>query len=149
MLEANPTGSLHLRPFFVSDLPFSLEKDCFGPEAWNDSQILSQIESQYSLGIFSETSCLSYLFCLVGKLEAEILRIGTHPKFRRQGLGDQLLTHFINAHIQLDLFLEVAEDNLGAIRFYESKEFQIVDKRKGYYQNGRDAWVFKRSGKVS
>ena len=45
------------------------------------------------------------------------------------------------------MFLEVAEDNVGAISFYEKTGFEITGWRTGYYQRPIekvDALVFVR-----
>ena len=41
------------------------------------------------------------------------------------------------------IFLDVAEDNLPAIKLYEKSGFHLIHRRKGYYQNGTtDALIY-------
>lgn len=77
---------------------------------------------------------------IVDSNEFEIITIGVHPKFRRNGLAKNLLNNiFKNAQKGSKFFLEVKSDNLGAIAFYQSLGFKILSVRKQYYQ-GVDAF---------
>ena len=77
-------------------------------------------------------------YCLYQMIfeQAEILRIGTHPDYQRQGIASQL---FIKLNKELqdnkveNLLLEVRADNLPAIALYERQGFVIIHQRKGYY----------------
>lgn len=76
---------------------------------------------------------------IVDSNEFEIITIGVHPKFRRNGLAKNLLNNlFQNLQKGSKFFLEVRSDNLGAIAFYQSLGFKILSVRKQYYQ-GVDA----------
>lgn len=78
-------------------------------------------------------------YCLYQMIfeQAEILRIGTHPDYQRQGIASQL---FIKLNKELqdnkveNLLLEVRADNLPAIALYERQGFVVIHQRKGYYQ---------------
>jgi ribosomal-protein-alanine N-acetyltransferase len=70
--------------------------------------------------------------------QAEILRIGTHPKYQRQGIASQTLNrlHEILQSNQVEnLLLEVRADNSAAIALYEQQAFSVIHSRKGYYQS--------------
>ncbi|MFZ2554552.1 ribosomal protein S18-alanine N-acetyltransferase [Psychrobacter urativorans] len=77
-------------------------------------------------------------YCLYQMIfeQAEILRIGTHPDYQRQGIASQL---FIKLNKELqdnkveNLLLEVRADNLPAIALYERQGFVVIHQRKGYY----------------
>ncbi|MFC6205385.1 ribosomal protein S18-alanine N-acetyltransferase [Psychrobacter urativorans] len=77
-------------------------------------------------------------YCLYQMIfeQAEILRIGTHPDYQRQGIASQL---FIKLNKELqdnkveNLLLEVRADNLPAIALYERQGFIVIHQRKGYY----------------
>ena len=77
-------------------------------------------------------------YCLYQALfeQAEILRIGTHPDYQRQGIASQLFTT-LNKELQDNkvesLLLEVRADNMPAIALYERQEFVTIHRRKGYY----------------
>ena len=69
--------------------------------------------------------------------QAEILRIGTHPDYKRQGIASQIFTS-LNKELQNQkvesLLLEVRADNFAAIALYEQQGFTVIHRRKGYYQ---------------
>ena len=78
-------------------------------------------------------------YCLYQVLfgQAEILRIGTHPDYQRQGIAAQLFaalhTELMNNQVD-SLLLEVRADNAPAIALYEQQQFTVIHKRTGYYQ---------------
>ena len=83
--------------------------------------------------------------------QAEILRIGTHPDYQRQGIASQIFAR-LNTELRRDqvesLSLEVRADNAPAIALYEQQEFALIHKRKGYYQTPHqpaiDALIMQR-----
>lgn len=83
--------------------------------------------------------------------QAEILRIGTHPDYQRQGIASQIFAR-LNTELRRDqvesLLLEVRADNAPAIALYEQQEFALIHKRKGYYQTphqpAMDALIMQR-----
>jgi len=77
-------------------------------------------------------------FCLSRILmdEAEILTVAVAPSARGRGLGKIILkAHFgmVAAQGAKAIFLEVAEDNVPAVRLYRSFGFADIGQRKGYY----------------
>lgn len=78
---------------------------------------------------------------------AELQRIATAAGRRREGIGRALL----GASLDLArdegaerLLLEVREDNVGAIAFYEHSEFIEIDRRERYYRDGATGVVMQR-----
>jgi ribosomal-protein-alanine N-acetyltransferase len=68
--------------------------------------------------------------------EAEILTLAVQPTFRRRGLAAALTEAAAETAGRLgarSLFLEVAEDNPGAIALYAGARFSQVGRRRGYY----------------
>ena len=73
----------------------------------------------------------------------EVIDLGVHADFRRQGLAEALMQKLI-AKAQSDstkIFLEVAETNVAAFELYQKLGFQILQKRKNYYGQHQDALV--------
>ena len=69
--------------------------------------------------------------------QAEILRIGTHPNYHRQGIASQLFDKLNRELMQRqveNLLLEVRADNIPAIALYEQQQFVAIHRRKSYYQ---------------
>ncbi len=105
-------------------------------------QALTDLLAQNSMKLMTAThsindDILGYCLYQVVFEQAEILRIGTHPKYQRQGIASQLFVT-LNEELQAcevdSLLLEVRADNAPAIALYEQQEFTIIHRRKGYYQ---------------
>ena len=75
--------------------------------------------------------------------EIHIATIATHPDFRKQGIGKNLLLHTLRCAREegaLTSFLEVRESNLVAIEMYRQFGYTESGRRSGYYKdNGEDA----------
>ncbi len=108
-------------------------------DAWS-AATLTQLLAQdsYHLLLAAESGVIKG-YCLYQVLfeQAEILRIGTHPDYQRQGIASQLFsalhkTLFKNNVTQL--MLEVRADNVAAIALYERQGFKTIHRRSGYYQ---------------
>lgn len=69
--------------------------------------------------------------------EAHVATIATHPDFRRQGIGDELLTHALVSALSegaVKSMLEVRASNEAAQRMY---------RRFGYVEDGRRPRYYK------
>lgn len=75
--------------------------------------------------------------------EIHIATLATHPEFRGQGIGKNLLLHALHAakgEGAVKSFLEVRQSNLAAQKMYRSFGFVEDGRRKEYYKdNGEDA----------
>ena len=82
--------------------------------------------------------------------EAHITLLGIHPQYQRQGLGKLLLSALLDKARTIEMAratLEVRASNQGAIDLYEKYDFQIVGRRKKYYQdNDEDGVIMWRGG---
>lgn len=71
--------------------------------------------------------------------EAEVLTLAVAPEARRRGLGRQLTqacAELLLGQETQSLFLEVGEDNPGAVALYETCGFVPAGRRKNYYDRG-------------
>ncbi len=117
-------------------------------DAWN-YQILTDLLTQDSIKLFIAIDKVGFKvvgYCLYQVIfeRAEILRIGTHPRYQRQGIASQLfavLNKEMEANKVESLLLEVRADNAPAIALYEQQEFATIHQRKGYYQQPYQAAV--------
>jgi ribosomal-protein-alanine N-acetyltransferase len=72
--------------------------------------------------------------------EAEILTVAVAPSARRAGLATTLLLHHLGrlaAGGAKKVFLEVAEDNVAAIRLYQRQGFGEIGRRTAYYARAK------------
>jgi ribosomal-protein-alanine N-acetyltransferase len=70
--------------------------------------------------------------------EADIMNIVTKKDCRNQGIGHLILENLIFLCKELNLSslsLEVNEENLPAIHLYKKFGFEVLGKRKNYYQD--------------
>ncbi len=89
----------------------------------------------------SENLTAFLIFRIIGR-ETEIIDIGVHPQFRKQGIAAKLLKRLENeakSKNSREIQLEVREDNFPAINLYRKLGFIKVGIRKNYYQtNGME-----------
>jgi ribosomal protein S18 acetylase RimI-like enzyme len=76
--------------------------------------------------------------------EAELLNLGVSPKARQRGLATALLRE-LRRKAKGEIFLEVAENNFGAISLYTHEGWIRIGSRPGYYPQGINAIVMKKS----
>jgi ribosomal-protein-alanine N-acetyltransferase len=92
-----------------------------------------------------------FILCRAIAGEAEILTVAVDPAARRRGWGAALVEMAAGVAQQAgaaELFLEVAADNVAAIKLYETSSFDRVGLRKGYYPHpdgAKDAVVMRRA----
>lgn len=114
-------------------------------DAWTE-QTLAEMLAQDSTHIMivykpegkaDNNKVIGYCLYQVSFEQAEILRIGTHPDYQRQGIASQLFAtlnnELINNKVE-SLLLEVRADNAPALALYERQGFVVIHKRKSYYQ---------------
>ena len=80
-------------------------------------------------------------------VDGEVLRIATHPDFRKQKIAHNLLNFMLcycNLIASPKILLEVREDNAPAIALYKSFDFTEDGRRTKYYDNTTDAILMSR-----
>jgi ribosomal-protein-alanine N-acetyltransferase len=87
--------------------------------------------------------------------QGHIISIAVDKNYRRLGAGTQLLVKAISILSLLNIraiYLEVNENNTGAVEFYKTFNFKIDRVVPGYYENGDGAiimYIPLNGGKVS
>ena len=121
-----------------------IHKQCF-QNAWSEKEFSDLLNLPTSRLWMNEKGML---FCSHVADEMEILTFGIIPEFRRQGLGIQLLNQmfeYAKENKINKIILDVAEDNIPAIKLYEKMGFDLTYRRKGYYQKGQvDALIYTK-----
>ena len=128
-------------------------------DAWTYKTLVEMLEqdSMHMLIVYKQedkadnNKVVSYCLYQVVFEQAEILRIGTHPDYQRQGIASQIFAK-LNEELKNNqvesLLLEVRADNAPAIALYEQQAFAVIHKRKGYYkvphQPAIDALIMQR-----
>lgn len=126
-----------------------IHKQCF-EKGWSAKEFQGLLDLPTSRLWMDEESML---LCSHVADQMEILTIGVLPKARQKGKALALLNEmnqYARQHLVQHIFLEVAENNLPAIRLYEKTGFIPMGKRKGYYQKGKvDALTYQKRIKTS
>ena len=136
-----------IRKFNPNDLKrvFEIENSSF-----DQSYGMKMFQQLYEMGIGflvaeHEGYVIGYvMFWVKYEFNGHIISIAVDEKYRRLGAGTQLLVKAISILSLLNLdtiFLEVNENNTGAIEFYKKfnfKQDRVVPK---YYSNGDGAIV--------
>jgi ribosomal-protein-alanine N-acetyltransferase len=109
-------------------------------EAWTRSQLAGILPmAGVVLSVASESKTGDTIgFSLLRSVadEAELLLLAVLPDRHRQGIGRQLLDHFINQAGRDDvnrIHLEVRDGN-PAVQMYLNAGFEPVGRRRNYYQ---------------
>ncbi len=108
-------------------------------DAWSYRTLVDLLEQDSIdlLVVYQSDKVVGYCLYQVMFEQAEILRIGTHPNYQRQGIASNLVAE-LNQQLQAltveSLLLEVRADNLPAIALYEQQGFETIHQRKGYYK---------------
>lgn len=111
-----------------------------GTGGWPALEMARHIQKDMCLGIESDGRLAAFIILSVVGDQAEILTIATAQAYRRNGLGRDLLQQtvpMLRARGVTELFLEVAEDNDGAIALYRQTGFVPMGRRIGYYKRER------------
>ena len=124
---------------FINDN--SDEFNYFKNIGWNTKNIESQIskDNNYYLGYFQDNNLVGVLIGDTIKndkeydLELHILFVSKHQ--RRKKIATKLLNYIETNNLNFSkIFIEVAEDNVEAINFYQKNNFVFLNFRHNYYR---------------
>ena len=106
-------------------------------QPWSRQQFQESLTS-YQCTVYEQANQVVG-FCILQPVvdEANLLLMAIHPSQQGKGLGYELLDYSIQLlkNNPIQIFLEVRESNLAAIRLYEKTDFHQIDLRKNYYPN--------------
>ena len=118
--------------------------------SFNQSYGINMFQQLYEMGIgffffFEEGYVIGYvMFWIKYENQGHIISIAVDKNYRRLKAGTQLLVRAISILSLLNLdtvYLEVNENNDGAVEFYKTFNFKIDRRVPGYYENGDGALV--------
>lgn len=153
-------GQFQLRPMREQDIDdvATIEAASFS-DAWPASAFRQMLLQPHVRMQVADGECVSapgttsvavvgYCVLMLMADEGEIANIAVTPAMRGRGLAGRLLDEALDAAVSagaLAVFLEVRESNAAARRLYESRGFQQVGRRRGYYNDPReDALLLRR-----
>ncbi len=114
---------------------------------WNKNQIQQELKQENGKLVYVEIEkkIMGYIMVRVVKNEAQILNIAIDLPFQHRGYGKKLLQHTLHElGTQTNVFLEVRESNLPAIKLYSDFNFEEIGVREHYYSDGESAVVMHK-----
>jgi [ribosomal protein S18]-alanine N-acetyltransferase len=136
-----------------------LDRLCFGG-LWSIESYRRELENEHSHFIAitvdqdlePDTNGIIGFGCFWAILdEAHITLLGIHPQYQGRGLGQLLLGALLDRAREIKMAratLEVRASNQSALHIYEKYGFQIVGRRKKYYQDTDEDAVIMWRGEL-
>ncbi|MBP3791060.1 MAG: ribosomal protein S18-alanine N-acetyltransferase [Methanobrevibacter sp.] len=147
-----------VRKFTPNDLRrvFEIENMSF-----NQSYGINMFQQLYEMGVGflvaeEDGYVIGYvIFWIKYENQGHIISIAVDKNYRRTGAGTQLLVKAISILSLLNIsaiYLEVNENNHGAVEFYKTFNFKVDRVVPGYYEDGDGAiimYIPLNRGKIS
>ena len=122
------------------------EFNYFKKIGWNTKNIENQFskDNNYSLGYYEANKLAGVLIGDIIKTDKdydlELLVLFVSKDLRRKQIATKLLNYVEKNNINISkIFIEVAEDNVHAISFYQKNNFVFLKFRHNYYKyNGKN-----------
>ena len=139
-----------LRPFHASDLEIlcAIDKVCFPPGiSYSREEMARFVAQRNSRTWVAEEGGEIAGFLIAGRQPQKvghIVTIDVVASARRRGVGSRLMDAVEEWAGQQGLrliYLEMAENNLAAQRFYQARGYCKTRKVERYYGDGTAAWV--------
>ena len=117
------------------------EFNYFKKIGWNTKNIENQFskDNNYSLGYYEINKLVGVLIGDIIKTDKdydlELLVLFVSKDLRRKQIATKLLNYVEKNNINISkIFIEVAEDNVHAISFYQKNNFVFLNFRHNYYR---------------
>lgn len=124
----------------------AIEKEALPYTAWSEKMYNDELKGsgKHYYKVLKDGEIAAYGGFMLIDDYAEITNIAVRKDLRNKGYGKFLLNHLICAAIESGakrMTLEVAEDNLPALRLYENSGFTSSGIRPRYYNNSIGAVI--------
>lgn len=156
------TPGPELRAMVPADVPqvAELERQLFGPSAWTEAMLAGELHApgRWYLAAVVRPSDADDVRADAGTVVgyaglwfdgdiSQVMTIGVAHPVQRQGVGAALLSALVERSRELGataVLLEVAVDNAPAMALYERFGFEVLTRRRRYYQpEDVDAWTMR------
>jgi ribosomal protein S18 acetylase RimI-like enzyme len=141
---------MRLRPFHPDDLEtlHEIDQTCFPPGiSYSRDELIEFIRHPYACTWVAEDEGRIVGFLIANREPRRIghvVTIDVIEAWRRHGVGSRLIDaaeEWARKQGLLLIYLETAEDNRPAHRFYKARGYRRVEKIEQYYTDGTAAWV--------
>lgn len=141
-----------IRKAALSDLDdiYKIEQSSFD-EPWSRVSIEAEFYKDYAdVHVYEDNGrVLAYIITWHIMQEAELVTIAVDERYRRHGVGRQLLMYMLDYYKDCNLWhLEVNCCNSSAISLYESFGFKVNGTIENYYGNGKHAYRMIRNNDI-
>lgn len=137
-----------LRPLTMYDLEdvLAIERVCF-PDPWSPAMFAGELLRQDRIWLAAEAPdgrLIGYGGVMIVGDEAHVMDLAVCPSEHREGIGrllyEELAVRAARSGARR-VTLEVRDDNVAALAFYEAVGLTVEGVRPAYYQAGHDALV--------
>ena len=151
MSAAVPDAARAVRPLELADVPAvaDLEAELFAPSAWTEVMIREELGGlgRFYVGVDDDAGLAGYAGSWFDGDVTQVMTIGVARRAQRRGLGRVLLHALLDRAVAdgaTAVLLEVAVDNEPALTLYRSEGFEVLARRRRYYQpEDVDAWTMR------
>ena len=141
---------VHIRWMIRRDMPEVLAIEHASFEfPWCEEEFLRVLRQRNCIGMVAEYGerVVGFMIDELHKNKLHVLDFATHPEFRRQGVGHQMVGKLVgklSSHRRTRIALYVRETNLASQLFYRVQGFRAVEVAREHYQDtGEDAFVMQ------
>jgi ribosomal-protein-alanine N-acetyltransferase len=138
---------VHIRWMIRRDMPEVLAIEHAGFEfPWCEEEFLRVLRQRNCIGMVAECGerIVGFMIYELHRNRIHVLDFATHPDFRRQGVGRQMVTKLVgklSSQRRNRIALCVRETNLAAQFFFRVVGFRAVEVMREYFQDtGEDAY---------
>src|SRR5262249_8926996 len=138
---------VHIRWMIRRDMPevLAIEHASF-EYPWCEEEFLRVLRQRNCIGMVAECGerIVGFMIYELHRNRIHVLDFATHPEFRRQGVGRQMVTKLVgqlSSQRRNRIALCVRETNLAAQFFFRVVGFRAVEVMREYFQDtGEDAY---------
>ena len=141
---------VHIRWMIRRDMPEVLAIEHASFEfPWCEEEFLRVLRQRNCIGMVAEYGerVVGFMIYELHKNKLHVLDFATHPEFRRQGVGHQMIGKLVgklSSHRRTRIALYVRETNLASQLFYRVQGFRAIEVAREHYQDtGEDAFVMQ------
>ena len=141
---------VHIRWMIRRDMPEVLAIEHAGFESpWCEEEFLRVLRQRNCIGMVAEHGerIVGFMIYELHKNKLHVLNFATHPEFRRQGVGHQMVAKLVgklSSHRRTRIALHVRETNLHAQLFFRIQGFRALEVAREFYADtGEDAYVMQ------
>jgi ribosomal-protein-alanine N-acetyltransferase len=141
---------VHIRWMIRRDMPEVLAIEHASYEfPWCEEEFLRVLRQRNCIGMVAEYGerVVGFMIYELYKNKLQILDFATHPEFRRQAVGRQMVAKLVgklSSHRRTRITLHIRETNLPGQLFFRAQGFRALEVvREHYPDTGEDAYVMQ------